>query len=49
MAKWLITEKNSNQRHCKSLKGQGLAQLIVLASYTYQISLTKLQSTVNRN
>ena len=33
MAKWLITEKNSNQRHCKSLKGQGLAQLIVLASY----------------
>ena len=23
MAKWLITEKNSNQRHCKSLKGQG--------------------------
>ena len=33
MAKWLITEKNSNQRHCRSLKGQGLAQLIVLASY----------------
>ena len=22
-----------NQRHCKSLKGQGLAQLIMLASY----------------
>ena len=33
MTKWLITEKNSNQRHCKSLKGQGLAQLVVLASY----------------
>ena len=25
--------KNSNQGHCKSLEGQGLAQLIVLASY----------------
>ena len=33
MAKWLITEKSSNQRHCKSLKGQGLARLIVLSSY----------------
>ena len=25
--------KNCNQGHCKSLKGQGLAQLVVLASY----------------
>ena len=33
MGKWLITEKKSNQRNCKSLKGQGLAKLIVLASY----------------
>ena len=44
MAKWLITVKDKGQGHCKSLKGQGLAQLIV--QVTYQISPTKLQTVV---
>ena len=49
MAKWLVTEKNCNQIHCKSLTGQGLAHLNCVSKLRYQISLTKLQSVVNRN
>ena len=35
MAKWLITEKNSNQRHCKSLRLQGLATAVMAGNDTF--------------
>ena len=59
MAKWLITEKNSNQRHCKSLKGQGhfaddtnllcLSNLIKKLNKLVNADLKHLRNWLNAN